>query len=124
MKDSLLDSVSSLDMTAYLDRAVGLFVLSLQGCELADGATAMNLFKGIRNNKSLTTLKLRGAALNAPALKVTQHRTCAIRWKSLVVGSTWLRFVCPLSCSQFDLPYISYAMFHMFVRIRQTLVGC
>lgn len=70
VRDSLLDSVSALDMTAYLDRATGLYVLSLGNCELADGATAMNLFKGIRNNKSLLTLKLRGVSLNVQALKV------------------------------------------------------
>ena len=62
--------MSALDITAYLDRATGLFVLSLEQCELADGATGMNIFKGIRSNKSVMNLRLRGASLNAQALKV------------------------------------------------------
>ncbi|XP_067950322.1 uncharacterized protein [Watersipora subatra] len=70
IKECLFDSVSALDISSYLERASGLFVLSLEKCELADGATEMNLFKGLRSNKSLVNLRLRGSSLNVQALKV------------------------------------------------------
>lgn len=70
LTDCLLDSVSAMDITSYLDRAATLQTLNLSLCELSDGATGMSLFKGLRNNKAILNLNLRGANLSVQAIKV------------------------------------------------------
>lgn len=68
--ESLIDTIAALDLSSHLDETQLLNSLLLERCDFQDGATCLNLFKGLRTNRTLQHMSLARSNLNTQSLKV------------------------------------------------------
>lgn len=71
ISDSLIDSIAALDLSAHLEETQVLDSLLLERCDFQDSVTCLNLFKGLRTNRTLQHMSLARSNLNTQSLKVS-----------------------------------------------------